>query len=326
MPLDVLGSNFTGGKLTNGSCVSGFDNVGFVMGTSSSLFNQALLQINNTEIQRALKSITTSLLQNLNESSNDVSVYEPNPFFAFNNASNRNAQAQALILVDGGEDLQNIPFYPLLQADRQVDTIFAIDSSADTPTLWPNGTSMVATFQRNSNSSHIANDTAFPSVPDQNTFVNLGLNRQPVFFGCDPMNGTGKPPVPLIVYIPNSPYTYNSNVSTFMLEFNDTERDAVVLNGYNVATMANSTQWSVCMGCAIISRSLHRTNTSVPKSCTDCFSRYCWNGTLNSTAPGVYEPNRAVTPTSQSIRTRCISRLAVTGSLALQLLIILSVV
>jgi lysophospholipase len=326
MSLDVLGSNFTGGNLTSGSCVSGFDNVGFVMGTSSSLFNQALLQINNTEIQGALKRITTSLLQSLNESSNDVSVYEPNPFFAFNNASSRNAQAPALILVDGGEDLQNIPFYPLLQADRRVDTIFAIDSSADTSTLWPNGTSMMATFQRNSNSSYIANGTAFPSVPDQNTFVNLGLNRQPVFFGCDPMNATGKPPAPLVVYIPNSPYTYNSNVSTFMLEFNDTERDALVLNGYNVATMGNSTQWSVCVGCAIISRSLQRTNTSMPQSCADCFSRYCWNGTLNSTAPGVYEPSQSVAPTSKSIRTRCISKIAFVGSLSLEFLIILSVV
>ncbi|KUL81474.1 hypothetical protein ZTR_09623 [Talaromyces verruculosus] len=262
MPLDVLGSNFTNGTLTNGTCVSGFDNVGFLMGTSSSLFNQALLQINNTDIRDILKDITTSLLQNLNESSNDVSVYEPNPFFAFNAASNQNAEAQALILVDGGEDLQNIPFYPLLQANRKLDAIFAIDSSADTPTRWPNGTSMVATFQRNSNSSQIANGTAFPSVPDQDTFVALGMNRQPTFFGCDSMNSTGNPPTPLIIYVPNSPYTYNSNVSTFTLEFNDTERDALVLNGYNVATMANSTQWGVCVGCAIISRSLQRTNTS----------------------------------------------------------------
>lgn len=286
VPLDVLGSNFTDGRLTNGSCVSGFDNVGFLMGTSSSLFNQALLQINNTEIQRVLKMISTSLLQNLNESSNDVSVYQPNPFFAFNNASNQNAQAEALILVDGGEDLQNITFYPLLQANRKMDAIFAIDSSADTPTRWPNGTSMVATFERNSNSSSIANGTAFPSVPDQDTFVSLGLNKHPTFFGCDSMNSTGNPPAPLVIYIPNSPYTYNSNISTFTLEFNDTERDALVLNGYNVATMANSTQWGTCVGCAIISRSLQRTNTSVPKICAECFSRYCWNGTTSTATSG----------------------------------------
>lgn len=294
MPLKVLGSNFTNGKLSKDDCISGFDNVGFIMGTSSSLFNQALLQINNTDIQRTLKSLTTSLLQSLNDSSNDVSVYEPNPFFGFNKASNRNAQAKALILVDGGEDLQNIPFYPLLQANRKVDVIFAIDSSADTPTRWPNGTSMVATYQRNSNSSKIANGTAFPSVPDQNTFINLGLNGRPTFFGCDPSNSTGKPPAPLIIYIPNYPYTYMSNISTLTLEFNDTERDKLVLNGYNVATMGNSTEWGICMGCAIISRSLHRTNTSVPSSCVDCFNQYCWNGTVNATTPNIYEPPQRI--------------------------------
>lgn len=294
MPLEFLGSNFTNGNLSKENCISGFDNVGFIMGTSSSLFNQALLHINNTDIQRALKSITTSLLQSLNDSSNDVSVYEPNPFFGFNNASNLNAQAKALILVDGGEDLQNIPFYPLLQANRKVDVIFAIDSSADTPTRWPNGTSMVATYQRNGNSSKIANGTAFPSVPDQNTFVNLGLNERPTFFGCDPSNSTGKPPAPLVTYIPNNPYTYMSNISTLALELNDTERDKLVLNGYNVATMGNSTEWSVCIGCAIISRSLHRTNTSMPSACLDCFHQYCWNGTVNATTPKTYEPRQKI--------------------------------
>lgn len=294
MPLKVLGSNFTKGKLSQDNCISGFDNAGFIMGTSSSLFNQALLHINNTDIQRTLKSLTTSLLQSLNDSSNDVSVYEPNPFLGFNEASNRNAQAKALVLVDGGEDLQNIPFQPLLQANRKVDIIFAIDSSADTPTRWPNGTSMVATYQRNSNSSKIANGTAFPSIPDQNTFVNLGLNGGPVFFGCDPSNKTGKSTAPLIVYIPNNPYTYMSNISTLALEINDTERNELVLNGYNVATMGNSTEWGICIGCAIISRSLHRTHTSVPSACVDCFNQYCWNGTVNATTPKIYEPRQKI--------------------------------
>jgi lysophospholipase len=45
MPLESLGSNFSSGELTNGTYIAGFDNVGYLMGTSSSLFNQALLQI-----------------------------------------------------------------------------------------------------------------------------------------------------------------------------------------------------------------------------------------------------------------------------------------
>lgn len=287
MPLGFGGSNFTNGSLISGECVSGFDNVGFIMGTSSSLFNQALLNINNTDLQQTFKRLTTSLLQNLNESSNDVSVYQPNPFYKFNRASNRNAQEEALILVDGGEDFQNIPFHPLLQSNRKVDIIFAIDSSADTKMRWPNGTSMVATYERNSNHSEIADGTAFPSIPDQNTFVNLGLNSRPTFFGCDPTNSTGENSAPLVVYIPNSPYTYMSNITTFTLELNNTERNDLVRNGYSVATSGNSTDWGICVGCAIISRSLHRTNTSVPRACADCFHQYCWDGTINSTNPGL---------------------------------------
>ncbi len=146
---------------------------------------------------------------------------------------------------------------------------------------------MVATYERNSNHSRIADGTAFPSVPGQNTFVNLGLNTRPTFFGCDPTNRTGKHTAPLVVYIPNSPYTYMSNITTSTLKLNNTERDDLVRNEYSVATLGNSTDWGICVGCAIINRSLHRTNTSIPRACVDCFHQYCWNGTLNSTSPGL---------------------------------------
>ena len=51
VPLEYLGSNFSRGTLPAGEqCVRGFDNAGYVMGTSSSLFNQFLLQVNQTSI------------------------------------------------------------------------------------------------------------------------------------------------------------------------------------------------------------------------------------------------------------------------------------
>jgi lysophospholipase len=50
-------------------------------------------------------------------------------------------------------------------------------ASADTQYFWPNGTSLVATYQRSQSS--YANGTLFPEVPSQNTFVNLGLNSRP---------------------------------------------------------------------------------------------------------------------------------------------------
>lgn len=57
--------------------------------------------------------------------------------------------------------------------------------------------------------------------------------------------------------------------------------------------MGNATvdpQWPVCVGCAILSRSLERTETEVPQACRECFQRYCWDGTVNSTRPNTYDP------------------------------------
>ena len=174
----------------------------------------------------------------------DVASY-PNPFRNINPASSKIASSKTLTLVDGGEDLQNLPLHPLTQPQRGVDVIFAIDSSADTleehiGKNWPNGTALVATYARSL--LPIANGTAFPAVPDVNTFVNMGLNAKPVFFGCDAGDSSsssassGSAP-PLVVYIPNAPYSYMSNVSTFQMDYADSERAGIIENGYNVGML-----------------------------------------------------------------------------------------
>lgn len=288
-PLEYLGSEFSGGVLpSNKECVRGFDNAGYVMGTSSSLFNQLLLQVDGQDIPDVAKNFVKKILDAIGQDQNDIADYSPNPFYGFHNSSNENSQTQRLTLVDGGEDLQNIPLHPLIQPDRHVDVIFAVDSSADTSN-WPNGTALVATYERSL--TDISNGTSFPAVPGQNTFINLGLNTRPTFFGCNSSNTTS--PTPLIVYIPNSPYVFHSNVSTFDLKYNNSERNAIVQNGYESATMGNATaeaQWPTCVGCAIISRSLERTKTNVPDVCQQCFQTHCWDGTVNNTAPPAYVP------------------------------------
>ncbi|KAJ5890399.1 uncharacterized protein N7473_006627 [Penicillium subrubescens] len=304
VPLDFLGSNFSNGALpASQQCVRGFDNAGFVMGTSSSLFNQAFLQVNNTQAPQIVKNSVNQILRSLGAANLDIAVYEPNPFYLYTNQSEY-AKSTILTLVDGGEDLQNIPLEPLLQPQRKVDVIIALDSSADTSTRWPNGTAMVATYQRSLSPLGQQSGLAFPSVPDQNTFINLGLNNRPTFFGCNSSNVSGS--APLVVYIPNAPYSYQSNVSTFDLQYNTTERDSIIENGYDVATLGNATtdpNWPMCLGCAILSRSLERTNTAVPESCTACFQQYCWNGTTNSSDPGPYYPTYKLSQSQLHVRT-----------------------
>ena len=301
IPLEFLGSNFSGGVLPDKEqCVRGFDNVGYLMGTSSSLFNQFLLNVNQTSLPQIAKNFVSDILDRFSNSNNDIAQYQPNPFYGYNMETSEVYKEPSLTLVDGGEDLENIPLHPLIQPSRHVDVIFAVDASADTTTYWPNGTSLVATYERSLNSGaggNLANGTSFPAVPDQNTFVNLGLNTRPTFFGCNSSNTSS--PTPLIVYIPNTPYTYQSNYSTFTLSYNDSQRNSIVENGYNVATMGNGTlnaTWPVCVGCTILQRSLERTRTAIPQVCTQCFADFCWDGTANSTNPVTFEPPFKGTP------------------------------
>ncbi|WYZ44069.1 hypothetical protein EsH8_VII_000505 [Colletotrichum jinshuiense] len=287
-PLRYLASNFSAGRIANnGSCVRGFDQAGFVMGTSSSLFNQFMLQnISSAGLPDFIQSALTSILSILDQDNNDIAQYVPNPFFGWNPATNVNANQTQLSLVDGGEDLQNIPLHPLIQPNRAVDVIFAVDSSADTNYNWPNGTALRATYDRVA--EPIANGTVFPPVPDANTFINLGLNRRPAFFGCDVSNFTlsaGQRAPPLVVYIPNAPYVAHSNVSTFDPSYELSQRDAIIQNGYDSATQGNATldaQWPACVACAVLSRSMARAREQAPAACTACFQRYCWNGTLDT--------------------------------------------
>ncbi|KAE8153114.1 lysophospholipase catalytic domain-containing protein [Aspergillus avenaceus] len=291
-PLEYLGSRFENGVLPKDeSCVRGFDNAGYVMGTSSSLFNQFILRLNGTDIPSLLKDAAAEILGKLGEHDEDIAIYSPNPFYKYRNSTAAYSSTPELDVVDGGEDGQNVPLHPLIQPTRNVDVIFAVDSSADTEYSWPNGSSLIYTYERSLNTTGIANGTSFPAVPDVNTFLNNGLNKRPTFFGCNSSNTST--PTPLVVYLPNAPYTTESNTSTFQLSYEDKQRDEIILNGYNVVTMGNGTadvNWPACVGCAILQRSTERTNTKLPEVCSTCFQNYCWDGSINSTTPAAYEP------------------------------------
>lgn len=312
-PMEYLGSNFSNGSIpSSGNCVRGFDQLGYVMGTSSTLFNQFLLSnLTTLNVPSLIIDAIEDVLNALGNANNDIAQYVPNPFLNWNGPlPNPGASSLELSLVDGGEDLQNIPLTPLLQPARHVDVVFAVDSSADTTYNWPNATALRATYDRTL-LSNLANGTTFPAVPDDNTFLNLGLNTRPTFFGCDASNFTIGAVPPLIVYIPNAPYSAYSNVSTFTDSYPLSQRDDIIQNAYNGATQGNGSldaEWSACVGCAILSRSLWRTGTDTPEVCTQCFDRYCWNGTTNSTSPAEYLPtpklNGNVTTTDDSAARR----------------------
>jgi hypothetical protein len=112
----------------------------------------------------------------------------------------------------------------LLVKARQVDTIIALDASADTNYNWPNATSLYATRDR---IAVLNNGQSFPELPPNFTaLVSAGLNTRPVFYGC---NVSDPNTYPLIAYLPNAPTTVNAamtNYSTFTLEYSNADASA----------------------------------------------------------------------------------------------------
>ena len=321
-----LGSKVSDGESLNGTCVSGFDNAGFIMGTSSTLFNQFVLQINTTSLLSTLKSLISSLLEDVSNEENDIAVYKPNPFQHYEEAGIKSiVQNDTLYLVDGGEDGQNIPIYPLLQHPRGVDVVFAYDNSADTDQYWPNGTSMIASYQRQFLDQ--GNGTIFPHVPDSATFRNLNMTAKPAFFGCSAKNLTSLLPdgadedevynSPVIVYTANRPFSFYSNTSTFKLSWENEQKLGMIQNGFETASRLNSTldeDWKTCVACAIIRREQERQGIEQSDQCKLCFEEYCWDGTIDDLTPGLNFTTEGTTNGEESTGNTTSSGVSLIGS------------
>lgn len=277
-------------------CIVNFDNAGFIMGTSSSLFNQALLRIPGTDLNGAIKAVLRGILGTLSYQSEDIAAYSPNPFYKYGSAGIQSiVDNTTLFLVDGGEDSQNVPFYPLIQQARNVDIIFGFDNSADLD-KWPNGSSIWHTYNRQF--SKQGKGTPFPYVPDIEEFTDKKMHEEPVFFGCDARNlstlidfhqnkDINETDIPLVVLLSNNRRSYDANTSTYKMSYDQDEKMSLIRNGFEVSTSSNLTDdknWATCVGCAIIRRSQERLGLEQSDECKKCFDKYCWSGNTASTS------------------------------------------
>jgi lysophospholipase len=90
----------------------------------------------------------------------------------------------------------------------------------------------------------------------------------------------------LIIYIPNSEYSFKSNTSTFKMSYTDKERLEMIQNGFEVITYNNltgSSNYDYCISPAILRRSQERLGLETTDECNQCFSDFCWDGTYNHT-------------------------------------------
>lgn len=289
---------YLGVKMTNGRpdlsnpVIVGLDEAGFLLGASSSLFDQLFTGIiEMITTSKTLAKATRFVLQHTGIMElRDVAAISPNPFWRLSSKKKAKftkiCSSKTLYVADGGSNGQVIPIQPLLEPSREVDVIFAFDNSgSELDIAWPDGQHMVNSFERQ---FQVLGSPPMPFVPDRETFLNLGLNRRPTFFGCYASNQTGlagdtSPPV--VVYIPNVGYSDFSNTSTFQLAYTDQKINSMISNGYNIMTQGNGTvdpEWAACVACAISQRARERKGHELGDQCQRCFDRYCWAGDVDT--------------------------------------------
>ncbi|KAF7980794.1 hypothetical protein HWV62_36869 [Athelia sp. TMB] len=323
--MSFAGTHLVLGLPANSSaCVNGFDDAGFIMGTSASLFPDIIDEASDTiagisaDESKGLLFLLNQLLQNVTTRRDDVANWPnvsppphppivpsnmPQPFQAINTATFGEHNATSLELVDGGLGLENIPLGPLYVNSRGLDVVFAVDGSADTTDAWPNGTSMVTTQARLAQVLS-ASHQAFPAIPaSEADFVATGTNSRPTFFGCDP--GENPPSGPLLVYLPNSPpltgAAPSSNFNTFKLSYTALETrtfldqaHANTIGGFTPNSNSPDADFGKCVQCAAVDRARFRQNTTARSSvCQACFVRYCYDPAHPPSVSAL--PNRQLT-------------------------------
>lgn len=281
--IKYLGTKVNNGA-TNGTCIQGFDNAAFVLGTSSSLFNQYLntLVCDDCHTYRGLmKYFLKRFLTYMSKNFIDVALYKPNPFFGSKYSKSDNVtSSETLYLIDGGLAGEIIPLSTLMVKERALDLVFAFDNYGPE---WPNGLSIVNTYNRQF--TYEGNSTVCPYIPGQSTFGYFNLTAKPTFFGCDAKNLTdlakdGVVP-PIVVYIANRPFEFYSNTTSSQLTYTDAEKKGIITNGFDITTQMNGTfgeDLPICIGCAMIKREQERQGIEQSDQCKKCFETYCWDG------------------------------------------------
>jgi len=300
-PTEYLGTSLVAGKpflpasvaratrtSPQNQCIRGFDQLSFIMGSSANLFNAAA----GVPIQ--YQSIVDTLARKISSVSSDkvLTARYPNPFQGVNGPAGYDRTSKdELVIVDGGENGENIPLNPLLVPARQVEVILATDASMDSNKTgvngpgWPNGSSMINTFLR---ATQIlpAGAAPFPRVPtDSKTWEQQGLTSRPVFFGCETPQNDARPAYPLIIYLPNSPTESLplTNYSTYKLQYSKEETSSFLESVMESTTRPRvpfnkgDADWPTCFSCALVDRARNRHNVARSAACENCFKRFCYN-------------------------------------------------
>lgn len=253
-----LGTSLSNGVPTKVTCETNYDNLGYILGTSSDIFNElcasfpAIAEVPGT----ILANISTIINKTHALTTRDEYAVYPNPFYNYAHSSLVSGQT-SLTLVDGGESDENNPLFPLLQPSRNVGVIIVNDNSADTSANFPDGSELHQTYIQ----SLSAGLTKMPVIPATVT------NTHPTFFGCNDATKV------TIVYLPNYNYTFPSGESTEKVQYSAAETRGMISNGGEVATDGGNVGWPLCLACAVAKKA----GGTLPGGCAGCFGTFCYN-------------------------------------------------
>lgn len=220
----------------------------------------------------------------------------PNPFADMPTKAGHAPQPLNLSFVDGAESGQAIPLWPHIQPARGMNLLMAWDDDEDAqPYSWNNGTNLYNTYVY-TNTSGIP----FPKIPPPTTFINKGYVSRPTLFGCNKsLTTTGDERSPIVLYLPNSPWSAYTNYSGTAEAISREEINQVYVNSWNLLTQGNGTlssDWINCLGCAVIERSLSKVGMKRTQQCDQCFQNHCWDGTEDDAPVGVVDLPLALDP------------------------------
>ncbi|KAG6849456.1 hypothetical protein H0H93_008299 [Arthromyces matolae] len=287
MNLTYAGTHLSNGKAVNGSaCVTGFDQAGFIMGSSASLFNQ-LLDFARNKISdfsgsdgAAILYVLSRQLQEVRTRADDVANW-PSPFTGLKNTTFQDSDKDWLELIDGSSNQENVPYGPLFVRARGLDVIVTIEGSASDSNNWPNGTGPIMTSQRQSTilrSSH----QQFPPIPQNaQAFIETGVNARPTFFGCDPKQIP--PEFPLVIYLPNSPPINGDDpVTNYTRKHQElflSQAHTNTISGFSPNANNPDPNYGTCLQCAAIDRGRLKMAQPIGRSpmCQKCFLQYCYD-------------------------------------------------
>ena len=267
-PTKYLGTSMDNGNPVKG-CTTSYDNLGFVLGTSSTLFNEICeeRQTTTSAILKDLLKLWSTVNGGSLETRENYATY-PNPFHGVSQSTSVSSDLE-LTLADGGESYQNDPIWPLLHR-QDVSVIIANDNSADTNDHWTSGFAIYRTLQ-NAQKLGLNRMPLVPTVfNDSKTSV-----RDPAFFGCHNSAAI------MIIYVPNQQWLdssiINANQTTMKQTYTPKETDNMIANGkLNAAQGANNQDWPVCVACATM-KNFQTFAGTLKETCQACFQKYCYN-------------------------------------------------